>query len=202
MGDIVAAAQASVIADAVNGDGFTGIGCHGINGDHLAGGGADIARIVNHAKLIVIIAVRQRAGINPGPAQSADADIRPGYTAIEADLRVIATPQRRTERPFQADLVIAGDKVAARQTGILTDGIDRNGRRRRRGEIHHHVLAVRCPYVTRVINHADLVLIRTVRQGAAIGVAPGGARDGQVNPACPAVHADLRFLVIAELRGQ
>ena len=115
---------------------------------------------------------------------------------------MVAAAQRRAERPFQADLAVAGDKVAAGQTRILGDGIHSNGRRRRLRLIDNHVLAVRRPHVARVIDNAHLILIRTVRQGAAIGVAPGGAGHGQVNPGGAAVKADLRLLVIAELRGQ
>ena len=200
--DKVAAAQAGIVADAVDGDGFAGVRRNRINGHHLAGGGADIARVVNHAQLVVIIPVGQRAAIDIGPAQAADADVYPGNAAVEADLRVVAAAQRRAERSFQADLVVAGDKVAAGQTRILGDGINRNRRCYRHGQVNHHVLAVRRPHVARVIDHAHLVLICTVRQGTAIGVAPGGAGHGQVNPGGAAVEADLRLLVIAELRGQ
>ena len=200
--DKVAAAQAGIVADAVDGDRFAGVRCNRINGHHLRGGGADVARIVNHAQLVVVIPVGQRAPIDVRPAQAADADVDPGDAAVKADLRVVAAAQRRTERAFKADLVVAGDKVAAGQAGILRNGIHGNGGCRRLRQINHHVLAVRCPHVARVINHADLVLIRPVRQGAAIGVAPGGAGHGQVDPGDAAVEADLRLLVIAELRGQ
>ena len=200
--DKVAAAQAGIVADAVDGDRFAGVRCNRINGHHLRGGGADVARIVNHAQLVVVIPVGQRAPIDIRPAQAADADVDPGDAAVKADLRVVAAAQRRAERPFQADLVVAGDKVAAGQAGILRNGIHGNGGCRRLRQVNHHVLAVRGPHVARVINHADLVLIRPVRQGAAIGVAPGGAGHGQVDPGDAAVEADLRLLVIAELRGQ
>ncbi len=201
-GDKVAAAQAGVIADAVDGDRFAGVRHNGIDGHYLAYGSADIPRIINDAQLVVIIPVGQRTAIHIGPVQTADANIGPVLAAVEADLDVVTAAQRRAQRPFQADLRIAGNKVAVGQTGILGDGVNRNARCHRRGQINHHVLAVRCPHVARVIDHPHLVLVRIVRQSAAIGVAPGRAGDAQITPRGPAVQADLRLLVVAELRGQ
>ena len=200
--DKVAAAQTGIVADAVDSDRFAGVRRDGINGHHLAGGGADIPRVVNHAQLVVVIPVGQRTAINIRPAQAANAHVSPGRATVQADLGVVAAAQGRAERPFQADLVVAGNEVAVGQAGILRDGIHGNGRRRRLRQIDYHVLAVRCPNVARIVDHAHLVLVRTVGQGAAIGVAPGGAGDGQINPGGTAVKADLRLLVIAELRGQ
>ncbi len=202
IGDKVAAAQAGIVADAVDSDRFAGVRRDGINGHHLASSGADIPRVVNHPQLIVVVSVGQRAAVNVGPAQAADAHVSPGCATVEADLSVVAAAQGRAERPFQADLVVAGNKVAVGQAGILRDGIHGNSRRRRLRQIDYHVLAVRCPNVACIVDHAHLVLVRTVGQGTAIGVAPGGAGDGQVNPGGTAVKADLRLLVIAELRGQ
>ena len=143
VGDKVAAAQAGIVADAVDGDGFAGVRRDGINGHHLAGGGADIPSVVNHAQLVVVISVGQRTAIDIRPAQPADADVGPGQTAVEADLRVVTAAQRRAERPFQADLVVAGDEVTVGQAGILGNGIHGNGRCRRFRQINDHVLAVR-----------------------------------------------------------
>ena len=172
VGDKVAAAKAGIVTDAVDGDRFAGVRCNRINGHHLAGSGTDIARVVNHAQLVVVIPVGQRAAIYVGPAQTAHADVDPFNAAVQADLRVVAAAERRAERPFQADLVVAGDKVTAGQAGILGNGIDRNRRRRRLRQVNHHVLAVRCPHVPGVVDYANLVLVGPVRQGVTLGVAP------------------------------
>ncbi len=200
--DKVAAAQTGIVTDAVDGDRFAGVRCSRINGHHLAGGGADVPRIVNDAQLVVVIPVYQRTAIHIRPAQTADADVGPGQAAVEANLCMVTAAQRRAQRPFQADLRVAGDKVAAGQTSILGDGINRDRRGRRRGQINHHVLAIRCPHVARVIDNTYLVLVRTVGQGAAVGIAPGCAGHAQITPRGPTVQADLRLLVVAELRGQ
>ena len=202
VGNEVAAAQPAIIADAINGDGFSGVWCDGINSHHLASVGADITCVINNSQLIVAITIGQRTAIDIRPAQTADADVSPCATAIQANLRVIAIAQRRPERSFQADLVVAGNKVVARQSGILGNGIHSNGRGRRCGQVNHHVPAVRCADVTRIVDHTNLILVRSVCQGSAVGVAPLQASDGQINPSPTFIKTDLCFLVITKLCGQ
>ena len=200
--DKVAAAQAGIVADAINRDRFAGVRYDGINGDHLACGRADITCVINNSQLIVVITIGQRTAIYIRPAQTTDADDSPCETAIQANLRVVAIAQRRAERPFQADLVVAGNKVVARQSGILNNRIHSNGRGRWRSQVNHHVLAIRCANVTRIVDHTNLVLVRTVCQGAAVGVTPLQTSNGQINPGRTAIKTDLRFLVITKLCGQ
>jgi len=81
--------------------------------------GADVAGGVNHADIVVVDAVGQRAAINVLPGIADDRGHLPGITAVDTDLHVFAVGQGFAQRAVDRQRRIVSNEVVTAAAGII-----------------------------------------------------------------------------------